>query len=1259
MKAKICKTGNGFMGAMQYALHGRRGEQEKNGRVICTNMTGKTEHDLAAEFNFVWKQRPDIKKPVWTGSLNLKPGEAISDQKWGLIARRFLTGMGFDLSKHQYTVVFHNDKNHKHVHFVVNRIAMDGTVYLNQRSARAAIALTERLEKIFGLQVTKAYSVGASPTPALSNGEYQMSARTGAEASRLQAAAIVCNARASSRSFTELIRNLQSKGIKLTPNGTSGSVGGASFEFHGVHYTGSKLGKECAWKSLSTAVGYDETVDASLVAELRAVSETATVAAVEFAAINFRKKTLTEVIDSANLQLFMSGKRTSVTRDQFEHVIIELKKLLSEYAKDAESELTKQMIAIGKNESGTPVFTSADILKRESCLIRSAQLLATDTHHDLGRLDVDSAITANSYEFLNKESIPVELSLEQRSAIRENFESGYIHLGDAIGPDTAFALGCLRIGYEQHAYQVLGASAAGCAAAFERRTSIESRTIAKLLSDIQFSKIVLDRKTLIVLDDASKLDSKSVADVVALCDKAGAKLVTTGHDRLFMVAKGMIPSGADGQMAAEVLMAYEKDYFAKKYGAGPDATLRARRDEAMDAPMEDEDVDAPIESFAEALKSGETELFGTESAVTMDRFEEAMMEIEELAPNFSAGVRAQILADLQPCGKDDGGFALFTTREILEREETMIRDVRRMSRDVHHNLTDAEILAAIRKKEKDSSMKIGRTVIVTEEQSAAVNWAFSGGYASLQGSAGTGKSFAMEIIKIGYELRGYKVYGAAVSRRASVNLEDETGIKSFTFAKLLSDIKRGNIKLDHKTCLVIDEAGQVGTGYLSSLVHNCSESGAKIVFTGEDKQLDAIQHGGALRFLSRSDIVGTARIEAIQRQEDDWAKQAIMDYRDGRMDAGLAAFEARGLVTMKRGGVEATQEALVKDWRKHELDVRAAHAADPSKPQRQSLILAHSNANARALGDLVRTIRKEEGVITGPEYTLKAAHGDKAYALALAAGDRIRFNKNDERGLGVINGSLGTILSIEEVPSAKKGKSDYLVRALTDDHREIEFNASEYADEKGRVLLGQAYAMTVYSSQGVTVNGDVFVLQSAGMDRANTYVAHSRAKMNTHTYVDRDSLAASGRYDDSDEFIRERLLRTMSRESTKRLATEHLSLTDSNYIENTFGANVDEDTDAARRERFSGIVKGPTEDENVRVQFAREAKAKRLGMSVAELDRLGETFKAVVEKDDFVVKAIPDVPRPARPAMADPMHVPRDTAQPAREKGAAVSYNKR
>lgn len=72
--------------------------------------------------------------------------------------------------------------------------------------------------------------------------------------------------------------------------------------------------------------------------------------------------------------------------------------------------------------------------------------------------------------------------------------------------------------------------------------------------------------------------------------------------------------------------------------------------------------------------------------------------------------------------------------------------------------------------------------------------------------------------------------------------------------------------------------------------------------------------------------------------------------------------------------------------------------------------------------------------------------------------------------------------------------------------KQISINSQEYCNDEGQVYMALGYAMTVYSSQGSTVNGDTFILHNSMMDRARSYAAGSRHKENCHWFVDRTAV---------------------------------------------------------------------------------------------------------------------------------------------------------
>ncbi|WP_346208929.1 hypothetical protein [Aeromonas salmonicida] len=81
-------------------------------------------------------------------------------------------------------------------------------------------------------------------------------------------------------------------------------------------------------------------------------------------------------------------------------------------------------------------------------------------------------------------------------------------------------------------------------------------------------------------------------------------------------------------------------------------------------------------------------------------------------------------------------------------------------------------------------------------------------------------------------------------------------------------------------------------------------------------------------------------------------------------------------------------------------------------------------------------------------------------------GDRIKFCKNDYR-LQVSNGTFGTIKHV-------KYNDDCIDFGVDlDDGRYIAFNDLDYTNEDGRLPIALGYALTVYASQGTTIDGDV------------------------------------------------------------------------------------------------------------------------------------------------------------------------------------------
>ena len=195
--------------------------------------------------------------------------------------------------------------------------------------------------------------------------------------------------------------------------------------------------------------------------------------------------------------------------------------------------------------------------------------------------------------------------------------------------------------------------------------------------------------------------------------------------------------------------------------------------------------------------------------------------------------------------------------------------------------------------------------------------------------------------------------------------------------------------------------------------------------------------------------------------------------------------------------------------------------------------------DVKPLNDLVRKVYQEQGKLGTENILTECVVSNQTLYFAFSKSERVRFTKNDYKR-DFTNGQQGTITQV-----LQQG-DDIRFTVKLDNGRTVSFYQSDYSDEQGRLQLVQAYASTVYSAQGATVDGDTFVLYTTAMDRAASYVAGSRHKDNCHWFVNGQELdAQSGQADKGqmpDMATRlKTLARCMSVNKHKAMTSEYLA----------------------------------------------------------------------------------------------------------------------
>jgi conjugative relaxase-like TrwC/TraI family protein len=488
-------------------------------------------------------------------------------------------------------------------------------------------------------------------------------------------------------------------------------------------------------------------------------------------------------------------------------------------------------------------------------------------------------------------------------------------------------------------------------------------------------------------------------------------------------------------------------------------------------------------------------------------------EIEQIAKNILSSQKVVSL------GVDRNNNKLFTTPEIIELESHMLKQADTLTQNTEHRLAHHELIQAMQQFEQTAGFKL------SEEQKQSLFQAAFDNLAICQGSAGAGKSTSLNPLRMAYEAKGYNVIGACIARKAAQNLEDEAGIKSTTVAKILHEIDQGRQPLTSKMVLVLDEGGQIGTRDIDKILTAANDVGCKVMLSGDEKQLSALELPGVLNYLSNIHGISTSRIKTIRRQTTEWAREVVANFRDGDAEKALTTLNEQGLVHFAKDA-ETSHEMLIKKWQIYTRN----------NPDKDSMVLAQRWTDVKKLSDSMRAIYQAQGKVSKDSIQLPCVVSEKEFDFEFAIGDKVKFCKNDYK-LGVMNGTLGTIKNIECF-----AKDNYVFTIETTDNKRVTFSNKQYCNEQDRLHLALGYASTVYSSQGMTINGDVFVYYTSQMDRANTYVACSRHKDRSHIFINDEEvelLTSENGLSEQQKFLA--ISQAMNQDNQQQLATELLN----------------------------------------------------------------------------------------------------------------------
>ena len=255
------KRGKSFTGVVLYAL--KPGTHHKTDPVVIGgNMLGASAAELIPEFCASASLRTDILKPVWHNSLRLPHGESLATKQWVSFADDYMNQMGFS-ETHLRCYVIHDDEAGQHIHIIASRVDLiGGKLYLGRNENLISTRLIHELEKDHCLTRTKGPSPSHSSSPTrmrkkLSRNEEQKEKREGQPSPKTFLQNTIDKILTSANDISGFVETLAENGIATIPNiSSTGRMNGFSFEYAGIAFKASQLGKAYSWATLQEKLRY-------------------------------------------------------------------------------------------------------------------------------------------------------------------------------------------------------------------------------------------------------------------------------------------------------------------------------------------------------------------------------------------------------------------------------------------------------------------------------------------------------------------------------------------------------------------------------------------------------------------------------------------------------------------------------------------------------------------------------------------------------------------------------------------------------------------------------------------------------------------------------------------------------------------------------------------------------------------------------------------------------------------------------------------
>ena len=396
--------------------------------------------------------------------------------------------------------------------------------------------------------------------------------------------------------------------------------------------------------------------------------------------------------------------------------------------------------------------------------------------------------------------------------------------------------------------------------------------------------------------------------------------------------------------------------------------------------------------------------------------------------------------------------------EYRELEQQIANEILRIQRGAAHIEINSERAETIIR-----SVELEQGFEYTEEQRTAIWNTLDNQFSILTGSAGVGKSSVVNGIAHVLEAHNFRVAQVSLSGRAASKLTEITHIEGKTIHRLLKyDPESGKFFHNKENPLpydiIIGDEVSMWGGEITLSLLQAIPTGAKVLFIGDTKQLEAIGLASVLTDTIKSHTMPTVQLTKIQRQQADSGiitqslkvacgeqivgpKTSGVEYRGVRKDFKLVTYIDSAL----------TQSKIIDEFKELYINQHVpANDIQVLVPMR-----SRGEASCRALNLAIQEI--VNGTPSVDEITVPYTDGNYKYSYTYRPNDRIIIMKNNYKTINIegnkepiYNGNVGYIKQIGP---------DFMIVNLTE-QGDIILGAEDYNN------LSLGYAITVHKKQG-------------------------------------------------------------------------------------------------------------------------------------------------------------------------------------------------